>query len=202
MSAAEPSKFKTLEGVEFCDLFSEVEKSGYKQADVARELHISRGAVNMLLAGDRNPRPATMAAMRELAGRLRNTGAHGEVVEDRGAKSDRLHDQLTYLKENNEALYEAARETVKTLHEQAMKAAQRGTRRAGGLIKPSSGVPASGRGVAKSVARRIAAKTPSADSAEFSRQREAGETGGHKAAPLPASDHPSKTPPLPHEDQD
>jgi predicted transcriptional regulator len=112
--------FKTPEQVEFAALFEKLSAAGIKQTDVAEELHLSRPAISMYLKGGSNPSQRTLAGLRGMLERVEGDLARGtEIRRDRS--SDKLHEQLDYLRQNDPPGYEAARTTVQVLYQKAIE---------------------------------------------------------------------------------
>ena len=63
-------RYKTQEQVEFADLFAKLDAKKIRAKEVARVLRVTPQAVSMYLKGVRNPRPLTLAALRDYVRKL------------------------------------------------------------------------------------------------------------------------------------
>ena len=102
---------KTAEQAEFVRVVDRLKARGLNQSDIARELHVTRSAVAMILAGGRNPRPATLVMLRDLETRL------GAAKADAGPATplQELVGRLEYLARNDRANFEVARRVIESL---------------------------------------------------------------------------------------
>ena len=105
------STTKTPEQVEFYDIAMRLKKRGLNQSDMARELHVTRAAVAMILMGDRNPRPATLVMLQDLENRLKATG----TSKGKATPLQKLVNRLTYLEKNDRANFEVAQRVIESL---------------------------------------------------------------------------------------
>jgi transcriptional regulator with XRE-family HTH domain len=105
--------YKTLEQIEFGELLEKLKKLGCSQADVAREIHVSRQAISMYIKGTSGPSPRTLAGMRTLLDRLEIEKSAGEkTLERRYGSLDELHQQLEFLERHDPSSFEAARAAI------------------------------------------------------------------------------------------
>lgn len=199
------ASFKTRAQVEFGDLFREL---GWKPADVARALHVSRSAVTMILQGERNPRMATLEGLKTLVGTHRTAKERGEAIEHKFNDKERMQDQLQFLREKSPARYEAAKMTVDALHRQAVE--ESGAPREVILHKkgrpkphdPSSILTAEEKEASKKLASDLHAKRVSSSSPESSQLPGADVPHPHKGPPRKPSSSGSKPPPPTHSGKD
>jgi transcriptional regulator with XRE-family HTH domain len=111
--------YHTPEQAEFSELMERIEAAGWRQADLARELNLSRPAISMYKKGTSNPSERTLSGMRGLVQRLEKAKQQGSEVERRTHQPD-IASQLAYLRANDPAAYEAVKATVATLHQRAI----------------------------------------------------------------------------------
>ena len=88
-----------------------LKKRGLNQSDMARELHVTRAAVAMILMGDRNPRPATLVMLQDLENRLKATG----TSKGKATPLQKLVNRLAYLEKNDRANFEVAQRVIESL---------------------------------------------------------------------------------------
>lgn len=106
--------YKTAAQVEFAELF---ERLKWKKAHVAYALHIKPPAITMILNGDRSPREATLAGMRELVNNQSTARANVEKSEKEGMNRDSLIHKLDRLRECDPPGYQSAAAVINTLAE-------------------------------------------------------------------------------------
>lgn len=101
------SGFKNQNQVEFTDLAMElIEKFGYSQNDIAKVARCSASMVSQVLAGDKNPKEASLAWLRKEHEDRTNPQAMQRT------EADPLHDAIEHMKRSDPAGYAAARAAV------------------------------------------------------------------------------------------
>jgi len=106
---------KTADQIEFAEIFERLKAATLNQSDVARELHISRAAVAMILNGDRNPRPATLAMMRDLEKKMAQANQRADESESELTSVEELHQRLDWLAEKDKPSLDVARRVIESL---------------------------------------------------------------------------------------
>lgn len=160
---------RTPAQIEFTRLFREVEKYGWKQADVARALSLSPPAVSTYLNGDEtasSPSERTLKQLRQELGKLEAAKQRGEEIESRLGESDRLREQLDYLQRHDKPAFEAVKQTVDILHKGAIQGvsstvsdtAKRTRAKASALARSESQSPSPSPGVGAPSAHKLKPK--------------------------------------------
>jgi transcriptional regulator with XRE-family HTH domain len=94
--------------IEFCDLLKRAERSGFKAADVARLLHLSKASISKIKSGGQTPRPAIIQALKRLVEDL-GTETYGDMM---------VREESTSYAEKLFQLPEPKRELAKSLIDQ------------------------------------------------------------------------------------
>lgn len=94
-----------------------MEDKGYKPADIARLLHVSKASVSKTLSGKQNPRPGTLQAFRRIV-----EDHCGEHPRDTTLRKNDVNEQLQFLKEHAPQSFAAVKATINALVDSAVNA--------------------------------------------------------------------------------
>lgn len=121
--------------LEFEEIFKRLEREfKMTKASVARALRVQRSYVTMLIHGDRTPHIRTLESMRALEKTLR-AGGNPEGPAEEDTELNRIFNQLRMLEQNDRPKFEAVRQVVDSMAQQASAGAGSSSKPAGAASK-------------------------------------------------------------------
>lgn len=107
---------KSPEQLEIMEICSRLDKDyGMKNAEIARELNLTRSYVGYLAQGKRNPPARTLQDFRDLESRRKAIKAHGEEITTSPSELEHIYDRIAIMEKHDRPNFEVVKRIVESL---------------------------------------------------------------------------------------
>jgi transcriptional regulator with XRE-family HTH domain len=113
--------YKNERQMEFSRLMERLGVKGFRPADAARLLKVSKASVSKILSGEQTPREPTLDSFRRIV--AEQCGENPPPVPP-GPRENRLLDRIAFLKENDPASHAVIEQVAGALYDKAVSSAR------------------------------------------------------------------------------